>query len=235
MNYFSFSKNILTSFLVIFPLLVLYELIAFLKFSSTSFVIRNTADSIFRDIITIFTTNVSLAQSIIIIIFFTIYISFNIHYIKNYTFKLKYILMIYLESFILGVILIFLLNGIYVFNNINNTFYDDYILSFYLCLGAGIWEEILFRFVLINIFAFIFKFIFKKSFNVIFLSFVLSSLIFSLFHYIGSFADTFYLYSFFIRFIGGLCLSSIYYYRGLGISILTHFVYDFVLVSYNLI
>ena len=40
-------------------------------------------------------------------------------------------------------ILILLLNGLTVFSY-NNTFFDsDLILSFYFCLGASIWEEIL--------------------------------------------------------------------------------------------
>mgnify|MGYP001973794816 FL=1 len=64
---------------------------------------------------------------------------------------------------------------------------------------------------------------------------IISSVVFSLFHYIGSFSDSFTIYSFIIRSFGGVYLSLIYYYRGLGITMFSHFIYDFLLVSYPLI
>ena len=47
--------------------------------------------------------------------------------------------------------------------------------------------------------------------------------------------DIFQLNTFIIRFIGGFVLGVIYFYRGFGISVMTHISYDFILVSLPLI
>ena len=67
--------------------------------------------------------------------------------------------------------------------------------------------------------------------RLIILSIIISSIIFSLFHYIGQGADQIDLNSFIIRFIGGLLLCSLYYFRGFGVSVIAHISYDFILVS----
>ena len=234
MKYFNYSKSVITSFLFIFPLFILYELIAFFKFNSSDFVIRNTADIIFRDIIRYFTDNILLVQFFLIMLFF-IYSIYSSTERSSYKFKIKYMPLIYMEGYIYGFLLVFILNGFDVFDKISYLFYEDYILSFYLCLGAGIWEEILFRFILFNILLYLLSFIIDKNLIVLLLSIFISSSVFSLFHYIGSFGDVFTLYSFIIRFVGGVYLSIVYYYRGLGIAMFTHFIYDFILVSYPFI
>tara|TARA_Y100000590_G_C15638366_1_gene983930 strand:- start:601 stop:1302 length:702 start_codon:yes stop_codon:yes gene_type:complete len=233
MKYFIYSKNIFSSTLFIFPLFILYEIIAFFKFQNTDFVIRNTADVIFRDFISIFTDNIILIQGLLIFFFF-IYHLYN----KNdsvYKFNLKFTFFMYIEGFLYGLLLIFLLNGLDIFERLNHLFYTDYILSFYLCLGAGIWEEILFRFFLMNILIYFLRYFIEKKIIILVLAISISSIIFSLFHYIGSFADSFNLYTFIIRYLGGVYLSILYYYRGLGIAMYSHFIYDFILVSYPLI
>jgi len=234
MKYYIYSKNIITSALFISPLFVLYEFIAYFKFQNSNFVIRNTADIIFRDFIRLFTENVILIQSILILLFFIFYIYLNKEHSK-YAFKLKYMPLMYIEGFIYGMILIYFLNGFYIFSKLSILLYEDYILSFYLCLGAGIWEEILFRFILINVIIYCLSFYFKQKLLPLVVAIVVSSVVFSLFHYIGSFADSFTLYSFIIRYLGGVYLSIVYYYRGLGIAMFSHFIYDFILVSYPLI
>jgi len=233
MKYFVYSKSLITSSLFIFPLFLLYELIAFLKFQNTEYVLRNTADIIFRDFIGIFTDNIILVQSLLIFLFL-FYHLYNNQSMNSYEFNLKYIFSMYLESFLYGLLLVYLLNGFDIFSRLSGLLYQDYILSFYLCIGAGIWEEILFRFLLINFFVYIFSFIINNNNSILILSIIISSIIFSLFHYIGSFSDTFTLYSFIIRYLGGVYLSIIYYYRGLGIAMFSHFIYDFILVSYPL-
>ena len=234
MKYFNYSKSIITSFLFIFPLFIFYELIAFFKFSNSEFVIRNTADIIFRDIIRYFTDHLLLVQFLLIVLFFT-YCIYTSSEKKLYKFKIKYMPLMFIEGFLYGFILVFILNGLDVFTKISFLFYEDYILSFYLCLGAGIWEEILFRFILLNFLLYIFSFILSNNLILLVLSILFSSIVFSLFHYIGSFGELFTFYSFVIRVLGGVYLSIIYYYRGLGIAMFTHFIYDFILVSYPFI
>ena len=101
---------------------------------------------------------------------------------------------------------------------------------FYSCLGAGIWEEILFRYLLLSSLIKVFKKIIDKYSSII-LSIFISALLFSMFHYIGSLGDVFNIYTFIVRFVGGIYLGIIYLYRGLGISMIYHIIYDFILVT----
>jgi hypothetical protein len=232
MRYFDYTKSIITSILFIFPFFFIYEFIAFFKFSNQSYQIRNTADIIIRDFIGLFTDNVMFLYSVAIAIIFSVIFISKFSEIKKYKFNLKYIISMYLEGLFWGTILIIFLNGFKYFNS----FYDgiivnDYLLSFYFCVGAGIWEELLFRLICINSILLLLKYFRFSILPSIILSFTISSVFFSLFHYIGTIADTFTIYSFIYRFVGGFYLSILYYYRGIGISMMTHFVYDFLLIT----
>mgnify|MGYP001488596426 CR=1 FL=1 len=232
MTYLKYTNNLLTSSLFIFPFLIIYEFLAFFKFKNSTYQIRNTADIILRDIVGIFSSNVMLFYSFLLLIIFLFFLIFKYEDIKKYKFNLPYISIMYIEGIIFGIILVFLLNGIDIFNfNITIVPSYDYSLLFYFCIGAAIWEEILFRLILINLFFLIFK---KLSINnncAFIVSITFSSVLFSLFHYIGTLGDTFSMYSFIYRFVGGLYLSILYYYRGIGISMMSHFIYDFLLIT----
>jgi membrane protease YdiL (CAAX protease family) len=137
----------------------------------------------------------------------------------------------FIEGIIFGLLLVIILNGTNIFNYNNlNYFLIDYSFMFYSCLGAGIWEEILFRFILLSSIIEVIKKV-ANNYSSIIVSLIISSLLFSLFHYIGSSGDVFTLYTFIVRFIGGIYLGIIYLYRGLGISMISHIVYDFILVT----
>ncbi len=235
MRYFQYSKNILSSLLFIFPLIILYEFIAFFKFNNTDIIIRNTADTILRDFIRLFSDNVFLIQSIIILFFLISYYIYNNKIKNSHTFNIKYFSFMYIEGFLYGLLLVYVLNGLNVFARLDTFQYNDYIISFYLCLGAGIWEEILFRLIIFNLIMYLASYLSNNNFLPLLLSIFISSIIFSLFHYIGTFSDTFSMYSFIIRFVGGVYLALIYYYRGIGIAMFSHFIYDFLIVSYPLI
>jgi membrane protease YdiL (CAAX protease family) len=94
-------------------------------------------------------------------------------------------------------------------------------------LGAGIYEEILFRVVLISGLLLLSERVFRwgRVGSAIF-SVLLAALIFSASHYIGSLGDTFTLGSFTFRFVAGLLLSGLFVLRGLGITAWTHALYD---------
>ena len=70
MTYLKYTNNLLTSSLFIFPFLIIYEFLAFFKFKNSTYQIRNTADIILRDIVGIFSSNVMLFYSLLLLIIF---------------------------------------------------------------------------------------------------------------------------------------------------------------------
>lgn len=100
-----------------------------------------------------------------------------------------------------------------------------------LSLGAGIYEELLFRVVLVGLLAWGAKKVLGlRPLVAGITATVLGALIFSAFHYIGPFGDRFEVYSFVFRTIAGLFFSGLYLLRGFGITAWTHALYDVLLL-----
>lgn len=94
-------------------------------------------------------------------------------------------------------------------------------------LGAGVYEELLFRVLLVGLLAWAVRAVTGASRTVSALAaIVLSALIFSGFHYVGELGDAFTLSSFTFRAIAGLAFSALYVVRGFGIAAWTHALYD---------
>ena len=96
-----------------------------------------------------------------------------------------------------------------------------------LSLGAGIYEELLFRVILVGaLMALGTKLLGWGPKLAAFVAVIIGALVFSAFHYIGPFGDRFELGSFTFRAIGGLAFSLLYVTRGFGITAWTHALYD---------
>jgi hypothetical protein len=94
-------------------------------------------------------------------------------------------------------------------------------------LGAGIYEELLFRVMLVSSLAWLARQTFGWSARAAGLFAVgAGALIFSAFHYIGPYGDRLNLGSFAYRTVAGLLFSSLYLLRGFGITAWTHALYD---------
>jgi membrane protease YdiL (CAAX protease family) len=94
-------------------------------------------------------------------------------------------------------------------------------------LGAGIYEELLFRVVLVGTLAWLGRraFGWSRSYAGGF-AVALGAVIFSAFHYIGPYGESLALGSFTFRTIAGLLFSGLYLLRGFGITAWTHALYD---------
>jgi hypothetical protein len=99
--------------------------------------------------------------------------------------------------------------------------------KFALSLGAGLYEELFFRVILVSVLILLFQKVFNnKKWASITAAVVLSAFLFSMVHYIGSMGDPFTISSFTYRFLFGLMLNAIYVWRGFGIAAWTHALYD---------
>lgn len=94
-------------------------------------------------------------------------------------------------------------------------------------LGAGIYEELLFRVILVGGLSLLGSRVFGWSpRGAAIFAVILSALLFSSFHYVGVYGDTLRLSSFLFRFLAGLVFSTLYVLRGFGITAWTHALYD---------
>lgn len=96
-----------------------------------------------------------------------------------------------------------------------------------LSLGAGLYEELVFRVILVTSFAATFRVLFAWRVWIAGAAAALvSATIFAAFHYVGPYGDVWRLDSFVFRLIGGLVFSGLYLTRGFGITAWTHALYD---------
>jgi membrane protease YdiL (CAAX protease family) len=95
-----------------------------------------------------------------------------------------------------------------------------------LSLGAGIYEELVFRVLLAGgLFVLFRSGGLPRGRSGVFAA-LLSALAFSAFHYIGPYGDPWALASFTFRFLAGLAFSVLFLVRGFGIAAWTHALYD---------
>ena len=96
-----------------------------------------------------------------------------------------------------------------------------------LSLGAGLYEELLFRVLLVGSLAWAGKRLLGLRPLVAGIwAALIGALVFSAFHYVGPYGDTLTAYSFVFRTIAGLAFSALFLLRGFGITAWTHALYD---------
>jgi membrane protease YdiL (CAAX protease family) len=110
-----------------------------------------------------------------------------------------------------------------------------------LSLGAGLYEELVFRILLVGGLFWIFRRWFagrsggqgrgNGPAGAYVAAAVVGALVFSAVHYIGLLGDPFALPSFTFRFLFGLALNAVYLLRGFGVAAWTHALYDVLVVT----
>jgi membrane protease YdiL (CAAX protease family) len=94
-------------------------------------------------------------------------------------------------------------------------------------LGAGIYEEFVFRVLLLGALVFVLHRLLRlQPWLTYGMAAGLGAVVFAAFHYIGPFGDPLQLASFVFRVVAGLALTGLYYTRGYGITAYTHSLYD---------
>ena len=220
-DYFSQSKSPFYSFIITLPLFIIYELGIFFFFNSEISYVKNGADVLIEKFISSIGLDAYyIGTSIFFLVF--LYVAYKQRSTYN-TYKIngKYFSFIFLESIFYALFLVFIMKNIYLMQGLTSNTIFNFILS----IGAGIYEELIFRVLMIFIISKTLSFIFKlKGLVVISLSIIISSILFSAFHFLGN--ELYTLDAFLIRSLAGIYLSLIYLIRGFGIVALTHAFYD---------
>ncbi|WP_103027290.1 CPBP family glutamic-type intramembrane protease [Salinibacter altiplanensis] len=100
-----------------------------------------------------------------------------------------------------------------------------------LSIGAGLYEELVFRVLLVGGLALLLRRLLESSVRAYVLAALLGAALFSLAHYVGPVGDPFALPSFTFRLLFGLVLNALFLWRGFGVAAWTHALYDVMVVT----
>ena len=229
MSYLLKSRTSFYSFLFTLPLFFLYEVnILFLSWDDI-LVVRNGADFLMRNILESFDIYGLYGLGLVFFIGLLVTYIFFIKEDQKQEVNFNFLFIMLAESMLWSIVLYFLLFKFMVLlmNPTGKTILQQVTLA----IGAGIYEEFLFRVLLIAGLSGILGFVFmwNKTFKNI-IAVVLSGGIFSAFHFMGEYGDFFSMELFLIRFFAGLILGVLYIYRGFGITAYTHSIYDLIVL-----
>ena len=229
MSYLLKSKTSFYSFLFTLPLFFIYEInILFLSWDDI-LVVRNGADFLMRNILESFDIYGLYGLGLVFFLGLLVTYIFFIKEDQQQEVNVNFLFIMLAESMLWSVFLYFLLFKFMVLlmNPVGKTILQQVTLA----IGAGIYEEFLFRVLLIAGLSGILGFVFMwdKTFKNI-IAVVLSGGIFSAFHFMGEYGDFFSMELFLIRFFAGLILGVLYMYRGFGITAYTHSIYDLIVL-----
>ncbi len=231
-SYLDQTSGILYSYLIALPLLLLYELLIWIS-QPPDQAVRISVDILFKSFFQFLGVNAISAT-----LFVAAFIGAVVLYLKRSELphlRSSYFLWMIVESAVYAVfitiVIVGLLNAILTMNLLQSAEALSKSQMFALSLGAGLYEELFFRVILVGGLALFFMNFFTKKRTAYAVSALAAALIFSGVHYIGQYGDFFTLGSFLFRFLFGLALNVIYVTRGFGIAAWTHALYDIFVIS----
>lgn len=106
--------------------------------------------------------------------------------------------------------------------------------KFILSLGAGLYEELVFRLFLMGgmFWAGVRLLNFPRWLSAL-TALIVSSLIFSAIHHVGSMGEPFVLGTFMFRVFAGMLLAAIFHLRGFAVAVYTHAIYDVIVLIFR--
>ncbi|MDX1420327.1 MAG: CPBP family glutamic-type intramembrane protease [Rubricoccaceae bacterium] len=100
-----------------------------------------------------------------------------------------------------------------------------------LSIGAGLYEELVFRVLLVGGLFLLARRLLPKPWQAYLAAALVGAFVFSLVHYVGVYGDPFTLPSFSFRFLFGLALNGVFLLRGFAVAAWTHALYDVLVVT----
>lgn len=233
-SYWSATKAPRYSLLLVFPLLVLYELLAFVLSHDAITGVRNGADVLLKSVF------IALGGRNGILVFGVILVGTGLVLVWRDLRRsggdvrpawlggmmAESILYALLFGLVASSLTSLLLHGRLWFLLQAPLQRMDLPTQLMVSLGAGIYEELLFRVILVGALFKAGQLLGWKPLTAGAVATVAGALIFSAFHYIGPYGDRLELTSFVFRAIAGVLFSGLYLLRGLGITAWTHALYD---------
>ena len=229
MSYFLQTRSSFYSFLFTIPLFFIYEVGILFLSKDDILVVRNGADFLMRSILESFGIFGLYGLGAIFLIGFIITYIYFFNDKSNKSIRADYLFIMIFESVCWALILYFLLSKfmLVLMNPIGKTITQQVTLA----VGAGIYEEFLFRVMLISGLTGIIDFVFLWSEKVRkAAALIIAAGIFSAFHFVGDYGDFFSMELFLLRFFAGIILGILYIARGFGITAYAHSIYDLIVL-----
>lgn len=229
-SYFSLSKTPLYSFVFTAPLIILYEIGVIAVANDDIYIIRNGADVFLRQILESFGVAGLYGFSGLILIGFISTYFYHRHTWDDLPINRNILITMFIESGLWSILIYFSLAKVMLtLMNPNGIFMTQQVV---LALGAGLYEEFLFRVLLITGLGSLLTLIFQWNDRISkWVGMFISAGIFSMFHFFGAFGDDFHFNLFFIRFVAGIILGTLYIHRGFGITAYAHSIYDLIVLT----
>ena len=224
-NYWRFSRSAYYSAVAALPLLVIYEILIVLS-QSRFWGIRNAADVWIRTFLMAFDLQAQHITFVLIGISLAL-IPIAKSRARGIKLKANYFALMFAECLAFSLILGVVLQSILRLGGLSSGGPGSGLMqNLALSVGAGLFEEIIFRVILLNLLFLLLSPLLKKKLVAAVVSVLLASFLFSLSHYVGTMADTWQLYSFMFRWAAGLLFTVLYFVRGFAITAYTHALYD---------
>jgi len=231
-TYFRQTRGLYYSYIFSIPLFLLYE--AFIRFSQigSEQMVRISVDIWFQTLFSYLGFDALTAT-----LGFALVIGGVIIFMRRDNLpalKMNYFGMLLIESALYAIIISILISQflelILHMDLAQNTSSLSRFQLFSLSLGAGLYEELFFRVILVSSLFYMFSKVLKGKKAAYIISAIIAAVAFSGVHYVGEFADTWSIYTFLFRFLFGLTLNVIYVIRGFGCAAWTHALYDLIVV-----
>ena len=234
-QYASTTSEPIYQLIMLLPLLVAYELAAVAINFDTPFQLRNGADILVKLALHKLGIRGVVSFVLVVVLFVSLLIiaAFKKHKARL---NVAYFPAMFAEStvyaFVVGIASA-RLTGILIGSNPFLAVGGPVTLSerLMIALGAGVYEELVFRALLITILLVVVRRLVAREEHAAIASVILSALLFSGFHYVGEFGEVFDTTTFVFRTVAGLILSAIYVTRGIGTTAWAHSLYDLFLIG----
>ena len=224
-NYWRYSRSAYYSAVAALPLLVIYEILIVLS-QSRYWGIRNAADVWIRTFLMAFDLQAQHITFVLIGISLAL-IPIAKSRARGIKLKANYFALMFAECLAFSLVLGVVLQSILRLGGLSSGGPGSGLMqNLALSVGAGLFEEIIFRVILLNLLFLLLSPLLKKKVVAAVVSVLLASFLFSLSHYIGTMADSWQLYSFMFRWVAGLLFTILYFVRGFAITAYTHALYD---------
>lgn len=233
-RYFQSTHSLLYSYLISLPLLLLYEILIFIARPDSEQVVRISVDVWIKTLFSYVGQDV-LSLTLIFVALLGIFVLYRERH-KLSTLKGSYFMTMLIEAsvyaFVLALIISMTVSSLLQIAAPDTVASLSKLEQLALSLGAGLYEELFFRVILVSLLLLLLKLFIDKKILRYGLAMFIAAFLFSLVHYVGELGDPFMLGSFLFRFLFGLALNAIYILRGFGMAAWTHAIYDIMVVVY---